>query len=192
MFMLVIVLLGAISITSCEKDSILDVSASKLDFTALGGERSFSVTSNTSWTVNGARSWCYVSVTQGNGNKDVTVEVEKNTTKEARTCRLTISTNDGLSQTVNIIQDAAETTLIVSPADITFSGEKGAKDEISITSNGHWKIENVPDWINIPLSGDGDTKCKIETTSENDTDEDRIAELSVSADDMKSVTLKVT
>ena len=190
--MLVIVLLGAISITSCEKDSILDVSASKLDFTALGGERSFSVTSNTSWTVNGARSWCYVSVTQGNGNKDVTVEVEKNTTKEARTCRLTISTNDGLSQTVNIIQDAAETTLIVSPADITFSGEKGAKDEISITSNGHWKIENVPDWINIPLSGDGDTKCKIETTSENDTDEDRIAELSVSADDMKSVTLKVT
>lgn len=198
MAMLVVVLFSTFSFTSCGDDkddvppaSTLNVSVSKLDFTALGGERSFTVSSNTTWTINGAKSWCYVSVTQGNGNKDVTVEVEKNMTKEARTCRLTISTNDGLSQTVNITQEAAETTLTVSPADITFSGESGAKDEISITTNGHWTISNIPEWLNIPSSGDGDTKCKIETLSANDTDEDRIAELQVSADG-KSATLKVT
>lgn len=196
MMMLVFALGMPNTFTSCSKDddsksSTLSVSISKLDFTALGGERSFTVTSNTSWTVNGARSWCYVSVTQGNGNKEVIVEIEKNTTKEERTCRLTISTNDGLSQTVNITQEAAETTLTVSPSNITFSGESGVKDEISITTNGHWTISNIPDWINIPSSGDGDTKCKIETVSANDTDEDRTAELCVSADN-KSTTLRVT
>lgn len=195
--MFILTLGMVITFSSCHKDddepvpSSLSVSVSKLEFTALGGERSFSVSSNTTWTVNGAKSWCYVSVTQGNGNKEVSVEVEKNTTKETRTCRLTISTNDGLSQTVNITQDAAETTLTVSPADITFSGESGAKDEISITTNGHWTISNIPDWINVPSSGYGDTKCKIETLSANDTDEERTAELRVSADG-KSAVLKVT
>lgn len=174
-----------------EEPSTLSVSVSKLDFTALGGERSFSVTSNTSWAVNGAKSWCYVSITQSNGNKEVLVEVEKNTTKEERSCRLTISTNDGLSQIVNVTQDAAETTLTVSPADITLNGEKGSKDEVTITTNGHWTISNIPDWLNIPSSGDGNTKCKLETLSANETDEDRIAELRISAEG-KSAVLKVT
>lgn len=199
--MLVVVLFSAFSFTSCGGDdddpvivvepSTLRVSTPKLEFTALGGESSFTVTSNTSWTVNGAKSWCYVSITQGKGNKEIIVEVDKNTTKDERTCRLTISTNDGLSQTVNVTQDGAGAVLTVSPADITFSGESGAKDEISITANGHWTITNIPDWINIPSSGDGDTKCKIETLSANDTDEDRTAVLRVSTDG-KSATLKVT
>ena len=86
--MLAVVLFSALSLTSCGDDdddpvpSTLNVSTSKLDFTALGGERTFSVTSNTTWTVNGAKSWCYVSVTQGNGNKDVIVEVEHNQRRE--------------------------------------------------------------------------------------------------------------
>lgn len=193
-FTLTIALCSCIFFCSCpppDDDPILIVSVSKLDFTALGGEKSFNVTSNSTWTINGAKSWCYVSVTQGSGDKEVSVEVEKNLTKEDRTCRLTISSNDGLTQTVTIEQDPAETTLTVSPADITFSGESGAKDEISITTNGHWTISNIPDWINVPSSGDGDTKCKIETLSANDTDEDRTAELRVSVDG-KSTTLKVT
>lgn len=202
MIMLTVVLFSAVSFSSCGSDNggieeppaptpTLSVSVSSLNFASSKGEKSFSVTSNTSWTINGAKSWCYVSITQGNGNKDVSVEVEKNTTKEERTCQLTISTTGGLSQSVKITQEAAETTLTVSPADITFSGEKGAKDEVTITTNGHWTISNIPDWLNIPSSGDGDTKCKVETTSANDTDEDRTADLRISADG-KSATLKVT
>lgn len=194
MTMLVVVLFCALSFSSCkddEEDSTLSLNTSSLDFTALGGERTFTVNSNTSWQINGAKSWCYVSMTQGKGTQNVNVEVEKNTTKEQRTCRLTVSTSNGLSQTLTINQDAAETTLTVSPADITFSGESGAKDEISITTNGHWTISNIPDWINVPSSGDGDTKCKIETLSANDTDEDRTAVLRISADG-KSATLNVT
>lgn len=194
--MMLVLMLGITSVfSSCNKDdepSSLYLSSSKLDFTASGGETSFTVTSNTTWNINGAKSWCYVSITQGNGTKEVNVEVEKNTTKEERNCSLTISTTDGtVSQTIRIQQDAAETTLTVSPADITFSGERGLKDEFTITTNGHWTISGKPEWLNIPTSGDGDTKCKIETTSANDSDEERTVELQISADG-KNASLRVT
>ena len=194
--MLVLMLSATFIFSSCKDDddepSTLSVSSTDLDFTALGGERSFSVTSNTAWTINGAKSWCYVSITQGTGNLSVNVEVEKNTTKEARKCRLTVSTSDGTqSKTISIQQDAAETTLTVSPADITFNGESGLKDEFKITTNGHWTISGKPEWLNVPTSGDGDTTCKIETMSANDTDEDRTVELQITADG-KSATLRVT
>lgn len=80
--------------------------------------------------------------------------------------------------------------LAVSPAIITFSGEKNAKDEVSIIANGNWTIANIPSWLNVSSSGYGSTRCKIETTSENDTDEDRSAELLIIADG-KTATLKV-
>lgn len=195
--MLLVVILGAASLfSSCSKDDepagTLSLSTTILEFAASGGEDSFTVTSNTTWSITGAKSWCYVSITQGNGTKAVNVEVEKNTEKETRNCSLTISTNDGaISQTVKIQQDAAATTLTVSPADITFNGESGLKDDFTISTNGHWTISGKPEWLNVPTSGDGDTKCKIETMSANDTDEDRIAELQIAADG-KYVTLKVT
>lgn len=199
--MLVAVLISAFSFTSCGGDDpdpvtpptppTLNVSTSELNFNGAGGENSFTVISNTSWTVSGAKSWCYVNVVQGAGNKEIIVEVDKNTSKDERTCRLTISTATGLSKTVSITQSGAEATLTVSPADITLNGSKGATDEVTITANGHWTISNKPEWLNIPSSGDGTTKCKLETNSENDTDEDRIAELIVTSEG-KSATLKVT
>lgn len=194
MTMLVLVLGTTLAFSSCHKDeeeSTLSLSSDELVFTALGGERSFTVTSNTTWSINGARSWCYVSVTQGKGTQSVSVETEKNTTKEDRTCRLTVSTSDGLSRTISITQEAAETTLTVSPGNITFNGESGLKDEFTITTNGHWTISGIPSWLNVPSEGNGDTKCKIETAAVNDTDEERTADLQIEAEG-KSATLKVT
>lgn len=192
---IMMVSLVSMNFVSCkddDDDSFLTVSSNSLEFTALGGERTFTVNSNTNWTINGAKSWCYVSITQGKGTKDVTIEVEKNVSKNDRSCFLTISTTDGAnSQTVKIEQEAAETTLTVSPADITFSGESGLKDEFTISTNGHWTISGKPDWLNIPTSGDGDTRCKIETMSANDTDEDRTVDLLITAEG-KSASLKVT
>lgn len=185
-----------VGLSSCKDDddepSTLSLSSTKLEFTAQGGEKSFTVTSNTSWNINGAKNWCYVSITQGSGTKEINVEVEKNTTKEERICNLTITTSDGtLSETVKIQQEAAETTLTVSPSDITFNGESGLKDEFTITTNGHWTISGKPEWLNVPTSGDGNTNCKIETLSANDTDEDRTADLLITADGKKAY-LKVT
>lgn len=196
MIMLVVVLFSALSLSSCsgdddEEELIFSLSTSSLDFTARGGEKSFTVNSNTSWLINGAKSWCYVSMTQGKGTQSVNVEVEKNTTNEERTCRLTVTTSEGSTQTLTIKQDAAETTLTVSPNNLTFNGESGSTDEVSITCSGNWTISNIPDWLNIPSSGNGDTKCKVETLSANDTDEDRTAELLINADG-KSAALKVT
>jgi hypothetical protein len=90
MIMLVVVLFSALSLSSCsgdddEEELIFSLSTSSLDFTARGGEKSFTVNSNTSWLINGAKSWCYVSMTQGKGTQSVNVEVEKNTTNEERT-----------------------------------------------------------------------------------------------------------
>ena len=106
--MLLVVILSAASLfSSCSKDDepagTLSLSTTILEFAASGGEDSFTVTSNTTWSITGAKSWCYVSITQGNGTKAVNIEVEKNTEKETRNCSLTISTNDGaISQTVKI------------------------------------------------------------------------------------------
>ena len=177
-------------LTACKG---FNVDTAPLTFSAEGGTKSVFVESErVAWAATSSATWININPPSGN-NDDlyVNVTVNKNVDTKARDAVITFNAGSEGIYAVSISQEAAEAILTVSPADLTFSGASGEKDEITITANGHWTVSNIPDWLNIPSSGDGNTKCKLETLSANDTDEDRVVELRISTEG-KSATLKVT
>ena len=86
----------------------LDVSPSALNVAAAADSTaSFSVTSNTDWTVSSDQSWLTVNPVSGTGNGSVTVTAEENTGATARTATVTISATGVTSQTVTVTQATA-------------------------------------------------------------------------------------
>lgn len=93
--------------TSGNEEIILTVDPESLPFDASGGEKSFTITSNTSWTVkSNSEEWCLIkSEPSGSNNGIVTVEVKKNSTgSPARDAIITILSSSK-SCIVNVHQE---------------------------------------------------------------------------------------
>lgn len=168
-----------------EPDSFLSVSTSSLTLDAGGGSVSFSVSSNVGWTVAGNAGWLTVSPSSGSGNKGVVLTAVENNDVTARSCTLTIRTDDGVCvETVRVEQSSAGAVLAVngaSEAKLNFGGGEGESQQLNITANADWVISDVPDWIQVsPMNGKGNSVISIKTTKENFSDEDRLAVLHVS------------
>jgi hypothetical protein len=81
-------------------DPTLGVDKRELSFNFEGspvveGGDTFQITSNTDWEITPAETWFELSATSGNEGATITVEVEANTTDEAREVELTVTTADG-------------------------------------------------------------------------------------------------
>ena len=101
---------GGNSETTVSPEISLDTNS--LEFTAESGSRSFSIKSNTSWTVSlpmSNQTWCYVSPTSGKNNGSVTVKVSENTQTSARTATVTVKSEIGIL-TVKVTQSGRYTS----------------------------------------------------------------------------------
>ncbi len=87
----------------------LNRSPTSLSFTQSAQTLTFSVTSNTTWSVSDNRSWISTSGADGSGNdSSVNCTVSTNNTGNTRTGRVTISTTSGspsISRTITITQN---------------------------------------------------------------------------------------
>jgi hypothetical protein len=82
------------------------VSTSSINFPYNSQSSSFSITSNTSWTVSrGTASWLTLSTSSGSNNGTVTVTASANSSTSSRSATITVSNPSGLSRTVNVTQD---------------------------------------------------------------------------------------
>ena len=89
-------------------EKTLSANASSLSYENTGGNQSFIITSNTSWSIS-CPSWCTLSTSSGTGNATITVTVGENPTKEQRSGQIVIS-GDGVNDvTINVSQKAGET-----------------------------------------------------------------------------------
>ena len=77
--------------SSTSKEKYLRVSVESLSFTSPEGSMSFTITSNTSWTIKSDHEWCTVSSTSGSNNATITVNVTENTSTSSRSATITIS-----------------------------------------------------------------------------------------------------
>lgn len=190
MMMLVVVLFGALSFTSCGGDdddeviATLGVDTSSISLEAEGGSKSISIQSNVGWTVTGNSGWLTISPSSGSGNKAVVLQASENTTTASRSCDLVIKTDDGtLSKTVKVTQNAAIVTLKVNGANeatLNFGADGNEIQQINITANSDWNITNVPEWLQVsPINGSGNSTIQIKTVSENFSDEDRPCVLNI-------------
>lgn len=95
---------------ACDPDpdpdpAVINTSQASLSFAPEGGQQVLEITSNTSWTISGAGSWCHLSTTSGSNNQSVIVTADKNSESMSRNCILTIRSNDGMaSKSVTVSQ----------------------------------------------------------------------------------------
>ena len=138
-----------------------------------GTTSSFSVTSNVTWSVSVPASWVSVDVSSGVNNGVVGVTIAPNPTADSRSTTITIS-GGGISKTITVSQDAAPSTLSVSPETLSFIAD-GETKNVQITSNGSWTATSSEAWCKTNVSsGTGDATLTI-TVEANSTSDARSA-----------------
>jgi len=111
LFIVIFPLFSLISCTDSKEDveETLSVSADPLNFKASGGKQTFTIKSDTQWTISTeSNTWCKLSSKAGNGDMVITVEVFENTKETTRSLKLIVKTSTSTkSETVNVNQEAA-------------------------------------------------------------------------------------
>ncbi|MBO4874999.1 MAG: choice-of-anchor J domain-containing protein [Bacteroidales bacterium] len=84
--------------------SNLSVSPTSLSYTANGGSKTITVTSNTSWTATSSASWLTISPASGSNNGTITATASANTSASQRSATITVSGNGATSITISVTQ----------------------------------------------------------------------------------------
>ena len=114
-------------------------------------EASFSVTSNTRWSVSSSDTWLTASPGSGTGSITVIVRAQANNTGVSRNATLTITDQTGqVSRQCAVTQEAPAPVpdnkyLRVSPESIDIDKDGGSKD-ITVESNTSWNVKSDQSW----------------------------------------------
>lgn len=83
------------------------------------------VTANDSWTVSipAEATWVHSDKMSGNGDGVINITVDVNPRADARTATVTVATKGGVSKTIAISQDSAESSLTLSPTLLAFNAD---------------------------------------------------------------------
>jgi len=192
--------LGMICLTGCpgEAPETIRISASSLDFSSSGGEKTFTIASKISWTVSSSdTTWITVSPSSGSDNGTVTVTVAKNDSLTQRSATLTVSGNE-INNTINVTQAGTPVSLIVSvnslsfPSASSFMTTTDSYRSFTVTSNTNWTVSsNETSWLTVsPASGSKNSTINV-TAIENNSLSERTAIITVSAGD-STQTVNVT
>jgi len=85
----------------------LELSSDMLNFVSTGEQKTFTITSNTDWTVSSSASWLMVSPASGSNDSTITVTAAANTATTQRTATITVSGTGVTAQTISVTQAAA-------------------------------------------------------------------------------------
>ena len=155
----------------------LTLSLNSIDFTSDIGSRSFTITSNTSWTISSDQTWCSVSPTSGSNDGSVTVSVGENSTTAERTATITVKSEAG-DQTVKVTQSGVSPTLTLNIDNMEFAAGNGSKI-FSIKSNTAWAVSSDKNWCSVsPTSGSNDGSVTV-SVDENTSTSSRTATIMV-------------
>jgi hypothetical protein len=135
-----------VTVTQSAQPFVLEVSPSERNVGNTAGSTTFSVTSNTEWSVSDNAGWLRVSSETSSGNGTITVTYMYNPVTSQRSGIITV-TGGEITDTVLIKQDAKK-FLSIFPFDTTLSSNSGVFNLI-INSNIIWEIKEELDWVNL-------------------------------------------
>ena len=168
----------------------LTLSRSTLRFDSTGGTATFTVYSNTAWTINFPALVHSYSTSAGTGDTEVSVVVSQNLDEVGKVDTGIVKDVYNVNQLyLTIVQDSFITELTVTPDDdITFVNT-GSSTSIIIDTNTDWVID-YPAWVTPSIiSGESGTTTVTFTAGENGPT-DRSGEITVYAGS-KEVTINV-
>ena len=166
-----------VTVSIDQKKKVFSISPSYLDFEAVGGKNTLTITSSQSWTISYTASWLSVDKESGTGDDNVVVTVEENVTTQAREADMTIKSGTE-SIIVKIYQKGSNIVFSVSPTDLSFE-TAGGKNTLTITSSQSWTISYTASWLSVDKeSGTGDDNVVV-TVEENVTTQAREADMTI-------------
>lgn len=125
----------------------LELSDSDLIFEAEGGQKTFTITSNTEWTITNESDWCTTDITSGMGNRTVKVSTKTYGELEERNMNLTVKAGDK-TQVLGVTQKSKD-AIILSKDKFEVTNE-GGNVAIQVRSNVDYEV-SIPEafrsWI---------------------------------------------
>lgn len=157
-----------VSATQQAAASYITPASTSLTFQGSGGSQTINITSNVTWKPTSSASWAKAEASQD--GKTLTISAEENPSDASRTATITLSSANGISSSVNIIQEPAGVS--GSTETLEFDKEGGSKS-ISITADAAWEIKTSDSWITVsPSSGGvGSHNLSISALENNSTSE---------------------
>lgn len=175
--------------TPTPEEKYVRASAESLSFTSPAGSLSFTISSNTSWSIKSDKDWCMVSSSSGSNNATLTVNVTENTSTSSRSATITISSTDAGSVKINVTQAAANSDLLLNKNNLSFTAT-GGSDSFTITSNVNWTITSDQTWCTVSTSSGSKNGTITVNVSENNSIDSRSASITVKAGDQsQSITV---
>lgn len=132
----------------------LSVFPESLSVTASDQTSSFSISSNTNWSVSSDQIWCVPSLTSGNGDKTITLSFSKNESSTKRTAIILVQAGS-LSSKITVNQTGLDISLSVSTESLS-ADFKSQTLNFDISSNTNWTVSSDQTWC-VPsvVSGNG-------------------------------------
>ena len=137
---------------SCSKEDTppnLSVDKQSINILGTSGIDSFSISSNSTWTLSGMPTWLSANATNGNGNAKVYISFSNNQSLSSRSAKLKLSIKGADTTYINVTQQGAGPSIIIDKTALQIS-DAGQKDSIVINANVPWVL-SIPteqtNWI---------------------------------------------
>jgi len=174
-----------------EKEITLEISETSILFTANEEIKNFDIESNDSWVISQIPDWVTLDVTNGNGDKIISVKASANPKEEERSATLKIVAKDK-SKELLVKQVAKNVTLALSESELVFPAEPTTEGlTFEIITNESWEITDIPKWCTIENPTGNESKSITVNTEKNYIDSERDAFITVKAGS-KTEKLKIT
>ncbi len=169
----------AISVTQMGVAPVLNVSPTSLTYTAANESKSFSITSNTTWTITESISWLSTSATSGSNNGSIAVVCEVNPSTSSRTGTITVSGTGVPAQSITITQAGSAPVVNVSPTVLNFNANGGSQT-FNVSSNTNWSASESLDWLGLSITAGSNNLTVTATCSPNTSSNTRTGTITIS------------
>ena len=160
----------------------LEVNPKSLVLDEIGSNRSISIVSNAKWTISCSETWLTVSSMSDEGNRSLTVSTNTaNRATEIRTGAITVTTENGLSESVQVTQSGTEPFIAISTEEavVNYAGEDMT---IEVAAFLAWTVQ-IPDNINwVTVKSQTETQAVLAIAS-NTSGEERSATITFKLND---------
>jgi len=144
-----------------------------------GSKATFTIASNTTWSIVDAPDWLNLDVTSGTGNATINLTTNQaNTTGAARSIQLVITGANADDATVTVIQQTE--SISVSQNQLSIGASQGSTATFDIFANVDWSITGMPNWLSVSQqTGTGNATITVTGLSVNATVSERSANLTL-------------
>ena len=155
-------------VTNPDANASISVSPTELNFDAIGGDKTVTITSTGEWSVTYiSDDWFELSATSGQNGDKITISADPyDNTEEERYAYIEFYCGSSATS-LSIIQSAKENSITVTPAEIKAEAE-GGKYEIAVTSTDEWTV-TADNWITLSANKGNNGDIVTLTVNYNET-----------------------